>query len=137
MKTRVGQMTTNLKERTQDMRMEKIERENAELKHENKLLQTQAEEDRESRERVLSLLDRVDVTPRKKRRGGLRVLIFAGAAYVLGARAGRERYEQIRRWWDQMLQRAPVGGMKERASEFGQTVERAQGGTASDPVEPA
>ncbi len=25
-----------------------------------------------------------------------------GAGYVLGARAGRERYEQIKRWWQQI-----------------------------------
>lgn len=29
----------------------------------------------------------------------LGLIIGAGAGYVLGAKAGRERYEDIRRWW--------------------------------------
>ena len=29
----------------------------------------------------------------------LGLLIGGGVGYVLGARAGRERYEDIRRWW--------------------------------------
>ena len=30
----------------------------------------------------------------------VRTLLGFGAGYVLGARAGRERYEQIKGWWN-------------------------------------
>ena len=40
-------------------------------------------------------------------------IVGFGVGYVLGAKAGRQRYEQIRRWWDQFsgsptVQRAAV-----------------------------
>ena len=31
-----------------------------------------------------------------------------GAGYVLGAKAGRARYEQIKKWWDQLSGSSPV-----------------------------
>ena len=48
-------------------------------------------------------------------------LIGLGAGYVLGARAGRQRYEDIRRWWGQFsgnptVQRA-AGRTKDMATE--------------------
>lgn len=30
----------------------------------------------------------------------VRTLLGFGVGYVLGARAGRERYEQLKRWWE-------------------------------------
>lgn len=36
-------------------------------------------------------------------RGRLGVMIGLGAGYVLGAKAGRERYEQLRRLYDNLL----------------------------------
>jgi hypothetical protein len=46
-------------------------------------------------------------TVKVKRRGGmLRVLAIGGAAYVLGAKAGKERYEQIKDWFTAMRERA-------------------------------
>jgi hypothetical protein len=30
------------------------------------------------------------------------LLIGFGAGYVLGSRAGKERYEQIKQWWEQV-----------------------------------
>ncbi|TMK85360.1 MAG: hypothetical protein E6G44_07435 [Actinobacteria bacterium] len=48
-------------------------------------------------------------------------IIGFGAGYVLGARAGRQRYEDIVRWWNQLtgnptVQRA-AGRTKDMASE--------------------
>jgi len=39
------------------------------------------------------------------------------AGYVLGAQAGRERYEQIRRWFRQATGNAKVQEMAERSKE--------------------
>ena len=37
----------------------------------------------------------------------LRTVIAFGAGYVLGARAGRERYEQLKRWFDKAVNSEP------------------------------
>jgi hypothetical protein len=41
-------------------------------------------------------------------------VIGFGAGYVLGAKAGRERYEQIRRWWNQLMGSPAVHKAAER-----------------------
>jgi hypothetical protein len=41
-------------------------------------------------------------------------VIGFGAGYVLGARAGRERYEDIRRWWHQLMGSPAVHKAAER-----------------------
>jgi hypothetical protein len=48
-------------------------------------------------------------------------IVGFGAGYVLGAKAGRQRYEQIRHWWDQFsgsptVQRA-AGKTRDMAGE--------------------
>jgi len=51
------------------------------------------------------------------------LVIGLGVGYVLGARAGRQRYEQIQAWWDQVsanpaVQKATVSA-KSLAGEAG------------------
>jgi hypothetical protein len=41
-------------------------------------------------------------------------VIGFGAGYVLGSRAGRERYEDIRRWWHQLMGSPTVHKAAER-----------------------
>ena len=48
----------------------------------------------------------------------LGVIMGFGAGYVLGSRAGRERYEQIRRWWGQFTGSPTVHRATERAREL-------------------
>jgi len=45
----------------------------------------------------------------------LGVITGFGAGYVLGSRAGRERYEQIRRWWGHFTGSPTVHRATERA----------------------
>jgi hypothetical protein len=105
--TKVRSMTSEVKERMADARLDNLTRENDELKVENELLREELDSDKKSRDRMMSLLDRLDVEARPKRRIGLvRVLVIGGAAYVLGAKAGRERYEQMRAWWEKSRQKA-------------------------------
>jgi hypothetical protein len=40
-----------------------------------------------------------------------------GAGYVLGAKAGRHRYEQIKRWWEQMSGSPAVQWAADRTKE--------------------
>jgi len=44
-------------------------------------------------------------------------LIGLGAGYVLGARAGRQRYEDIRRWWGQFSGNPTVQRAAERTKD--------------------
>ncbi|MDP9343174.1 MAG: hypothetical protein M3Q23_14010 [Actinomycetota bacterium] len=112
---KIGSVASGLKAKANQARSEKLEQSNEELKGENTLLRQQLEEDGANRDRMLALLDRMETTPRKRKRGGwIRTLVVAGAAYVLGARAGRERYEQIRRSWSRMLNRTPAGDVIDR-----------------------
>ena len=54
------------------------------------------------------------------------VIVGFAAGYVLGSRAGRERYEQIRRWWGQFTGSPTVHRATERAREMaGQQSKRA------------
>lgn len=72
-------------------------------------------------------------------------LLGAGAGYVLGARAGRERYEQIarsaREYWESPKVQQTVGDLEEKATGkakglVGAAQQRAKGGAQPEP-EPA
>jgi FtsZ-binding cell division protein ZapB len=128
---KIGSVTSELKAKANQARSEKLEQSNEELKRENTLLRQQLKEDGASRDRMLALLDRMKTTPRKRKRGGwVRTLVVAGAAYVLGARAGRERYEQIRRSWSRMLNRTPAGDVIDRVRDGGQAAMEQVGSVA-------
>src|SRR5262245_50583056 len=104
--TKVRSTGYEVKDRVTDARIENLSRQNDELKVENDLLRDELDGDRKTRDRMMSLLDRLDVEARPRRRiGFFRVLIVGGAAYVLGAKAGRQRYEQIRSWWHKAMNR--------------------------------
>ena len=45
-------------------------------------------------------------------------VIGAATGYVLGTRAGRERFEQIRRWWRTVTGSEPVQHLTERGKEL-------------------
>jgi hypothetical protein len=78
---------------------------------------------------MMSLLDRLDVEARPKRRIGLvRVLVIGGAAYVLGAKAGRQRYEQLRDWWQKSMKRG------HETWENGSSAMRGMGSDLEQPV---
>ena len=75
------------------------EEKQAELKTENKMLGSQLAREKDDRRHVLDVLsEAIEATGKpKKRRGRFLVLLaIAGVSYTLGAKAGRQRYEQIR-----------------------------------------
>src|SRR6266511_1449242 len=45
-------------------------------------------------------------------------LIGLGAGYVLGARAGRQRYEEIARWWNQLTGNPTIQRAAERTKDL-------------------
>ena len=100
MTERVSDLGDRARERITESRMDKFDRENDRLKHEVRMLRDDLREERGSLERALDALKRdehVTVhTKTPKRRGRLlRTIVIGGGAYVLGTRAGRERYDQI------------------------------------------
>ena len=100
MTERVSDLGDRARERRTEARLDKFDRENDRLKQEVRMLRDDLQEERGSLERALDALKRdehVTVhTKAPKRRGRvLRAIVIGGGAYLLGARAGRERYDQI------------------------------------------
>jgi hypothetical protein len=127
---RVGNVSNELKSKAQQARFERVDDSNEELKHENKLLRDQLEEDSANRDRMVAALDRMEMTPRKRKRGGwIRTILVAGVAYVLGTRAGRERYMQIQDAVGRMLKRTPLAS-ENRAQDVAQMAETSIGSAA-------
>jgi septal ring factor EnvC (AmiA/AmiB activator) len=100
MTERVSDLGDRARDRITESRLDKFDRENDRLKHEVRMLREDLREERGSLERALDALKRdehVTVhTKVPKRRGRLlRTIVIGGTAYLLGTRAGRERYDQI------------------------------------------
>ncbi len=128
---KIGNVTGDLKSKAQQARSERLDDSNEELKRENKLLREQLDDDSADRGRMLAILERMEMTPRKRKRGGwTRTVVMVGVAYVLGARAGRERYEQIRQSWGRMVNRTPTAEVMGRVQDMGQTAKDQIGSVA-------
>jgi hypothetical protein len=88
-----------------------LDRKNDRLGDELKATRRELELERTARNELLDTLKAmprsIETKPAKPRRRGrfLRLIVIAGGAYVLGAKAGRERYEQIRDWTASMRDR--------------------------------
>jgi hypothetical protein len=124
LKDRATALTESAKQRLAERHAEALERENDRLKVENSSLREQTDQDRDRIDRILDSLDDVTTAPKRHRLRRLMTLsIAAGGAYVMGAKAGRERYEQIRNWWaDRRTQ-----GI-DRMNEWGEDVTSRAGG---------
>jgi hypothetical protein len=121
-------------------------RDNARLEQTNELLKQELERDDRERDQIWSA---VQTGMRGRRRSGWfrRTLVLGagvGAAYVVGAKAGRGRYEEIVSWWDRMRGRAGMmqddmtRSMSTKASDMTDTIaEKIEQGTskASDKIE--
>ncbi|HEX6230433.1 MAG TPA: hypothetical protein VF029_01830 [Actinomycetota bacterium] len=100
--------------RTLDARMSRADRDRDRLRLENEALRERLQAAAEERSRWLDTIEGLSRTRGAKPRGRLgRIVVLvgaAGSAYVLGAKAGRERYEQIRTWWRDLRSRAVQEG---------------------------
>ncbi|MGZ8631730.1 MAG: uroporphyrinogen-III C-methyltransferase [Actinomycetota bacterium] len=101
MADRMSDLGERVRGRMMETRLDKVDRENDRLKHEVRLLREDLQEERGTLQSALDALKRDErVTVRtkapKKRRGRiLRTIVIGGGAYLLGARAGRERYDRV------------------------------------------
>lgn len=124
---RVGEAADRLQRRRLEMKTDSLDRTNDDLERELRATRTQLEQERSTREQLLDALTSVPAGKEKvvvkKRRGRLlRTIVIGGGAYVLGARAGHERYEQIKGWAASMRDRVQSkGGELDDASEWAPT----------------
>jgi septal ring factor EnvC (AmiA/AmiB activator) len=104
LKEKASALTESAKNRWTEDRNDKMSRDIERLKVQNEALRDELERDRG---RLSELLDTLgDSTHPKVKKHRMRRLIMltsaAGAAYVMGAKAGRQRYDQLRSWFDDM-----------------------------------
>jgi hypothetical protein len=104
---RMGDVRDSWRERRLRSRNEDLDQENRTMRSRMHALHEELEREREARSEMLRALQGMKPeTIKVKRRGGLvRLLVVGGTAYVIGAKAGRERYEEIRRWWERLRSR--------------------------------
>ena len=97
MSSKMVEMADRVRTRREVARMEDLHRDNDRLKLELRSVRSELDRDRDERDDLLDALksSRVQKVVKKKRRGLLSVLVVGAGAYILGAKAGRERYEAI------------------------------------------
>jgi hypothetical protein len=82
-----------VKERFLDRRVEKLSKENDKLREAVGELRQDLDEAQDRSKETLAALSK-----KTRRPGRMKWLVLAGGAYVLGAKAGRGRYEQLKGW---------------------------------------
>lgn len=115
---RVTDVTDRMQTRRLESKRESLGKDNDRLRTELRSTRDELERERRARDELLDALKKGEGTVKadkvkvktKKRGGFLRLLIVGGGAYVLGTRAGRERYEQIKTWASDMKSRVGSGG---------------------------
>lgn len=91
--TTVKEAKSMVKERWLDHRVEKLSKENDDLRDAVDELRVDLDEAQGRSKETLAALSK-----NQRRPGRMKWLVLAGGAYVLGAKAGRARYEQIAGW---------------------------------------
>lgn len=128
---KIRSITNAARAKTHEARLDRAQSERDSLRTENEMLRERVRDAEEDRSRWMSVMDRLAASmpeatngskpPKRHRVRRLFVLgAAAGSAYVIGAKAGRERYEQIRSWWRDLGRRG-----QEVASEIEEEAKRA------------
>ena len=86
----LGDRTGRMRERLLSARLGNLDRQNERLRNEVSVLHSQLDHEREEHE------EPKEVKVRKS--GFVRVVLIGAGAYLLGAHAGRERYDEVLRW---------------------------------------
>jgi hypothetical protein len=130
-KDKAGKMTQMAAARMREAKLESATERNERLRMKNELLSEELKQERVERDRILEALEKVGSQKKThKMRGFFMLSTAAAAAYVLGSKAGTERYEQLRSWWTDMRQRgngnmdAWAGQARETASQASQGMTR-------------
>jgi light-regulated signal transduction histidine kinase (bacteriophytochrome) len=124
-------MTGRVKERWDAARISSLDRQNMRLRDEVSHLKTRLDDERSETEDLKDALRSSPKVVKVKKRGGfLRVVVIGGAAYVLGTRAGRERYDQLVEWARSMRSKMERK-TDEVASDVEDTASQMSAGTGS------
>ena len=130
-KDKAGKMTQMAAARMREAKLESATERNERLRMRNELLNEELKQERSERDRILEALEKVGSQKKTHRlRGFFMLSTAAAAAYVMGSKAGTERYEQLRSWWNDMRQRgngnmdAWAGQAQETASQGSQGMTR-------------
>jgi hypothetical protein len=131
-------MTGKMRDRARMAKFEKLDRDNERLRDEVSTLRSRLDREREEHEGLLDAMKKRPVVKQRRRGGLMRWLVIGGGAYVLGARAGRERYEQIMSKAGELRERV-MGQVQEQmdqqpgGSSSGQQQSQQQGSMATTP----
>jgi hypothetical protein len=93
-----------LKERWLDRRVEKLSQENDKLRDELDELRRDLDAEQDRSKETLTALSKA------RKPGRMKWILLAGGAYVMGTKAGRARYEQMRSWVRSMTRSDTDGG---------------------------
>lgn len=100
-------LTDRMRARMTEARLGNLDRDNVRLRGEVAELRSELDHERGEREELRDLLRaRPKIVKVRGRRPLLRVVVISAGAYVLGARAGRERYDEILGWARSLRDRA-------------------------------
>ena len=117
-------LTERVRSRATETRVGNLGREDSRLRSENTLLRSELDHERSEREDLRDVLRARPKTVRVKvKRPVLRLAVVGTAAYILGARAGHERYDEILGWAKSLFERARrdtnglAAGVERRADE--------------------
>ena len=88
----VHEARSMVKERLLDRRVDKLSKENDKLREAVGELRQDLDEAQGRSKETLAALSKT------RRPGRVKWLVLAGGAYILGAKAGRARYEQLKGW---------------------------------------
>ena len=99
-----------VKERWLDRRVDKLAQENEKLREEVDELRHDLDAEQGRSKETLTALSKS-----RQRPGRMKWLVLAGGAYVLGAKAGRARYEQLK-GWARSITRSNGGGASDTAT---------------------
>lgn len=100
-----------VKERWLDRRVEKLSRENDELREAVDELRHDLDAEHGRSQETLEALSKT-----RRRPGRMKWLVLAGGAYVLGAKAGRARFEQMKGWVRSVTQTNGSAGTSDAAT---------------------
>jgi hypothetical protein len=118
----LGDVTDRMRARMIAARVGNLDRQNTRLQGEISLLRSELNHEREEHEEFRNALRARSKVVKVKDRSLLRVLVIGAGAYLLGARAGHERYDQIMTWFRSARDRLR-GTAAEVASETQMAVE--------------
>jgi hypothetical protein len=94
----LGDRTGRMRERLLSARLGNLDRQNERLRNEVSVLHSQLDHEREEHEELRDALRAKPKEVKVRKSGFVRVVLIGGGAYLLGAHAGRERYDEVLRW---------------------------------------